>query len=160
MSLNEILDDIISKEVYKAEKVEAKLYYALFKLPKDTIAKIESDKEFREKYKEKIGDEFQKQGYDDLVVLEINPSSNTIKVRYTGYYSGTKQYPEIHLKTLLVHLKTLLVFYEERGDDIRAPAVFDEIVEMARLDLDEKDKKDLKEERLYHFATLFKEAIY
>lgn len=153
MSLNEILDDIISKEVYKAEKVEAELYYAFFKLPKDTIAKIESDKEFREKYKEKIGDEFQKQGYDDLEVLELNPSSNTIKVRYTGYYSGTKQYPEIHLKTLLV-------FYEERGNDIRAPAVFDKIVEMARLDLDEKDKKDLKEERLYHFATLFKEAIY
>ena len=153
MPLNEILDDIISKEVYKAEKVEAELYYAFFKLPKDTIAKIESDKEFREKYKEKIGDEFQKQGYDDLEVLEINPSSNTINVRYTGYYSGTKQYPEIHLKTLLV-------FYEERGNDIRDPDVFDEIVEMARLDLDEKDKKNLKEERLYHFATLFKEAIY
>ncbi len=153
MSLSEILDDIISKEVYKAEKVEAELYYAFSKLPKDTIAKIESDKEFRENYKEKIGDEFQKHGYDDLEVLEINPSSNTIKVRYTGYYSGTKQYPEIHLKTLLV-------FYEERGNDIRAPDVFDEIVEMARLDLDEKDKKDLNEERLYHFATLFKEAIY
>ena len=152
MPLNEILDDIISKEVYKAEKVEAELYYAFYKLPKDTIAKIESDKEFREKYKEKIGDEFQKQGYyDDLEVLELNPSSNTIKVRYTGYYSGTKQYPEIHLKTLLV-------FYEEKGADIRAPEVFDEIVEMARLDLDEKDKKE-KEERLYHFATLFKEAI-
>jgi hypothetical protein len=30
---------------------------------------------------------------------------------------------------------------------------------MARWDLDEKDKKE-KEERLYHFATLFKEAIY
>jgi hypothetical protein len=153
MSLNEILDDIISKEVYKAEKVEAELYYAFFKLPKDTIAKIESDKQFRERYKEKIGDEFQKQGYDDLEVLEINPSSNSIKVRYTGYYSGTKQYPEIHLKTLLV-------FYEERGADIRAPAVFDKIVEMARWDLDEKDKKKEKEERLYHFATLFKEAIY
>ncbi len=136
MSLNEILDDIISKEVYKAEKVEAELYYAFSKLPKDTIAKMESDKEFREKYKEKIGDEFQKQGYNDLEVLELNPSSNTIKVRYTGYYSGTKQYPEIHLKTLLV-------FYEEMGDDIRAPEVFDEIVELARLDLDEKDKKKM-----------------
>ena len=153
MSLNEILDDIISKEVYKAEKVEGELYYAFSKLPKDTIANIESDKVFRERYKEKICDEFQKHGYDDLEVLELNPSSNTIKVRYTGYYSGTKQYPEIHLKTLLV-------FYEERGNDIRAPAVFDEIVEMARLDLDEKDKKKLREERLYHFATLFKAAIY
>ena len=152
MSLSEILDDVISKDVYKPEQVEAKLHYALSGLAKSTIAKIESDKDFREKYKKIIGDELKKQDYKDLEVIEIDPSSNTIKIRYTGYYSGTKQFPE-------VHLKTLLVFHEERGNDIRDPDVFDEIVELARLDLGEKDKEE-KEERLYHFATLFKEAIY
>jgi hypothetical protein len=152
MPLSEILDDIISKEVYKPEKVEAKLHYALSGLAKSTIAKLESDKDFRERYKKIIGDELQKQDYKDLEVIEIDPSSNTIKIRYTGYYSGSKQFPEIHLKRLLV-------FHEEMGSDIRDPDVYDEIVELARLDLGEKDKKE-NEERLYHFATLFKEAIY
>ena len=152
MSLSEILDDIISDEVYKPAKVEAKLHYALSGLAKSTKAKIESDKDFRAKYKKVIGDELQKQDYKDLEVIELDPSSNTIKIRYTGYYSGTKQFPE-------VHLKTLLVFHEEMGNDIRDPDVFDEIVELARLDLDEKDKEE-KEERLHHFATLFKAAIY
>ena len=152
MPLNEILDDIISAEVYKPEKVEAKLHYALSKLARSTIAKIESDKNFREKYKKIIANELQKHGYDDLEVIDIEPSSNTIKIRYTGYYSGSKQFPEIHLKTLLV-------LNDEMGKDIRAPDVFDEIVESAKLDLGKKNKKE-KEERLYHFANLFKEAIY
>lgn len=44
------------------------------------------------------------------------------------------------------------------GVDIRDPDVFDKIVEKAKRDLGEKRRKE-KEERLNHFATLFKRAI-
>ena len=55
-------------------------------------------------------------------------------------------------------IKTLLSFYEGQGNDIHDPDVFDEIVEKARQDLGERIKNH-NEERLNHFATLFKEAI-
>jgi hypothetical protein len=151
MAFNDIFEEIINKEVYKGVKVEAKLPYARGGLPVDDIAKRKTDKDFGKVYKEELSKELQKEGYEDLEVLEVDPPSNTITVRYTAYHTGRKQFPE-------VHLKTLLTIHDERGVDIRAPDVFDEIVELARRDLGGRNKKE-KEKRLYHFAALFKEAI-
>lgn len=86
-----------------------------------------------------------------MEVIEIDPSSNCLEIRYTAYYIGSKQYPE-------VHLKTLLIYYDNRGADIRDPDVFDKIVEEARRGLGDK-YRNCKKKRLNHFATLFKEAL-
>ncbi len=150
MQLNEILNEVIIREVYKGVKIECKLPYDLSELTADIVEKIKTDKDFRQKYKEELGERLQKKGYENLEVIDIYPSSNYLVVRYTAYYVGRREYPEIHLKTLLI-------FYEGMGKDIRDPDVFDEVVEKARQDLGEI-KKDI-EERLYHFATLFKRAI-
>jgi hypothetical protein len=151
MQLNELLDGVIFEEVYEEVKVECKLHYRPSELPKEIVEKIKTDKEFRKRYKEILSEVLQKLGHENLEVITIDPSSNCLEVRYTAYYLGCRQFPE-------VHLKTLLVFYDEMGVDIRDPDVFDKIVEKARRDLGEKNKKD-KEERLNHFATLFKRAI-
>ncbi|MDI6885472.1 MAG: hypothetical protein QMD22_03825 [archaeon] len=151
MQLNEILDAVIFKEVYEEVKVECKLHYHPSELPKEIVEKIKTDKKFRQRYKEKLSILLQKLGHKNLEVISINPSSNSLEVRYTAYYLGCRQFPEIHLKTLLV-------FYDEMGVDIRDPDVFDKIVEKAKRDLGEKRRKE-KEERLNHFATLFKRAI-
>jgi len=151
MQLNKILDAIISKEVYKEVKVECKLPYHPFELVNDIVEKIKTDTDFRKEYKEELSKQLQKQGYENLEVIDIDSSSNCLAVRYTAYYTGRKEHPEIHLKTLLI-------CYEWMGNDIQDPDVFDEIVEKARQDLGEKNKND-HEERLNHFATLFKEAI-
>ncbi len=151
MQLNELLDEIITREAYKGVKVECKLPYDLSELTEDILEKLKTDKDFRKKYKEKLSKRLQNKGYENLEVIDIVPSSNCLVVRYTAFYIGSREYPEIHLKTLLI-------FYEGMGDDISDPDVFDEIVEQARQDLGEKIKKDM-EERLYHFATLFKRAI-
>ncbi|RJS73028.1 hypothetical protein CW713_12225 [Methanophagales archaeon] len=150
MELNEILDEIIINEVYKGVKIVSKLFYDMSELTEDTIEKIKTDKDFRMRYKEELSKQLQKQGYEDLEVIDIDPSSNCLVVRYTAYYAGRREYPEIHLKTLLI-------FYKGMGKDIRDPDVFDEVVEKARQDLGEIEK-DI-EERFYHFATLFKRAI-
>ncbi len=133
MNLNETLDEIIEKEVYKGVKVEAKLPYDRSELTEEIVERLH------------------KKGYKDLEVIDIDPSSNCVVVRYTGYFVGCKQYPEIHLKTLLI-------LHEEMGADIRDPDIFDEIVEEAKQDLRGKNKKEM-EERLYHFAALFKDAF-
>jgi len=72
-------------------------------------------------------------------------------VRYTGYYTGCRKYPE-------VHLKTILILHDAMGWDIKDPESFDQIVEKARKDLGRKNIKE-KEARLYRFAKLFKKAI-
>jgi hypothetical protein len=151
MQLNKILDEVIFKEVYREVKVECELHYPPSELIKDIVEKIKADNVFSKEYKEELSDQLRKWGHENLEVIEIDPPSNCLVVRYTAYYSGRKEYPEIHLKTLLI-------LYEGTGKDICDPDVFDEIVEKARQDLGEKNKKD-KEERLDLFATLFKRAI-
>ena len=151
MQLNELLDEVIFKEVYEEVKVECKLHYRPSELPKEIVEKIKTDKEFRQRYKEKLSEVLQKLGHENLEVINIDPSSNCLEVRYTAYYMGCRQFPEIHLKTLLV-------YYDAMGVDIRDPEVFDKIVVEARRDLGEKRRKE-KEERLNHFSTLFKMAI-
>jgi hypothetical protein len=148
MQLNKILDEIIFREVYKEVKVECELPYYPFELIKGIEEKIEIDEDFRKEYKEELSKQLQKQGYENLEVLEIDTSSNCLAVRYTAYYAGRKEYPEIHLKSLLIR-------YDVMGTDIRNPDVYDEIVEKARQDLGERNK----EERLNYFASLFKGAI-
>ena len=151
MQLNKILNEIIFKEVYKEVKVECKLHYHPSELPKDIAERLKTDKGFRQRYQEEVSKQLRKMGHENLEILKIDPSSNCLEVRYTAYYIGSREYPEIHLKTLLV-------FYDAMGVDIRDPDIFDKIVEKARRDLGEKNKKE-KEERLTHFATLFKRAI-
>ncbi|MEA1956930.1 MAG: hypothetical protein U9N01_01030 [Euryarchaeota archaeon] len=152
MQLDKILDVIISKEAYKEVKVECKLPYYPFELVKDIVEKINlTDNDFGKEYKEELSKQLQKQGYEHSEVIDIDSCSNCLVVRYTAYYTGRKEHPEIHLKTLLS-------LYEGQGNDIHDPDVFDEIVEKARQDLGERIKNH-NEERLNHFATLFKEAI-
>jgi hypothetical protein len=148
MQLNKILDDIIFRAVYKEVKVECELPYYPFELIEEIEEKIKTDEDFRGRYKDKLSEQLQKQGYEKLEVIDIDTSSNCLNVRYTAYYSGRREYPEIHLKALLI-------LYEGMGNDIHNPDVFDEIVERARADLGENGKV----ERLNHFATLFKGAI-
>ncbi|MGB3458532.1 MAG: hypothetical protein WBB08_04410 [Halobacteriota archaeon] len=148
MQLNKLLDDIIFRTVYEEVKVECELPYCSFELIEEIEEKIKTDEDFSWRYKEELSKQLQKQGYEKLEVIDIDTSSNCLKVRYTTYYSGRKEYPE-------VHLKSLLIFHEEMGNDIYNPDVFDEIVERAREDLGENGKV----ERLNHFATLFKAAM-
>jgi hypothetical protein len=151
MDLDEFLDKIIAKEVYTAVKMDYNLRYHPSELPQDLVEKLETDKKFLKRYQEKISELLQELGHEDLEVINIDPVLHILEVRYTAYYVGCREYPEIHLKTLLI-------YYEEMGVDIYDPAVFDEIVEKARNDLGETDRKK-KEERLDRFATLFKEAL-
>jgi len=51
MQLNEMLDEIISKEVYKEVKVECKLPYHPFELVKDIVEKIRTDNVFGKEFK-------------------------------------------------------------------------------------------------------------
>ena len=148
MQLNKLLDDIIFRAVYKEVKVECELPYCSFELIEEIEEKIKTDENFSWRYKEELSKELQKQGYEKLEVIDIDTSSNCLNVRYTAYYSGRREYPE-------THLKALLVIHEEMGNDIHNPKVFDEIVERAREDLGENGRVD----RLNHFATLFKGAM-
>jgi hypothetical protein len=151
MQLGELLDGVIFKEAYKGVNVTCKIYYDLSELPKHIVEKIKNDKEYKERFKEKLTKQLQHLCYENLEVIDIDPSSNSLEITYTAYYTGSKQYPE-------VHLKTLLLYYNEKGRDIRDPEVFDGIVEEVKRALGEKSR-DCKEKRLNHFATLFKEAI-
>ena len=50
MPLNEILEKIISKEVYKGVKIRCKIHYDLSELPKEIVEKIKTDKDFKKRY--------------------------------------------------------------------------------------------------------------
>jgi hypothetical protein len=151
MTLNELLDEIIFKEAYTPVKVVRELKYQPSELPKDIVEKLETDGEFKKSYQEKIRKLLKNLGHEKVELLAIDPASHSLTVRYTAYYTGSRQFPEIHLKTLLV-------LYDAWGIDIRDPEIFSEIVEKARCDLGEKNRKE-KEERLNHFASLFKRAL-
>lgn len=60
MQLSELLDEIISKEVYKGVKIQCKIPYDLSVLPKDILEKIKTDENFREECKEKLAEQLQK----------------------------------------------------------------------------------------------------
>jgi hypothetical protein len=151
MHLKEILDEVITKEVYKKVPCGSKLVYSPSEIPEEDVERIQKDLNFKKKYLKKFGRRFRKLGYTDLEVIDIDLESHSLIVRYTGYYAGCRQFPE-------VHLKTLLILHQEMGWNIRDPEVFDIIVERARNDLGRKNIK-AKEERLYRFAKLFKRAI-
>ncbi|MHC1610307.1 MAG: hypothetical protein ACXQTW_01680 [Candidatus Methanospirareceae archaeon] len=151
MQLKDILDEVIMKDVYKKVPVESELVYPPSFIPDEDLERMERDERIKEKYLKKLGEEFCRWGYRDLEVLDLHPSTHSLVVRYTGYYTGSREYPE-------VHLKTLLILHDAMGWDIRDPRTFDQIVEKARRDLGRKNIR-VKEERLYHFAKLFKEAI-
>jgi hypothetical protein len=151
MRLKDILDEVIIKEVYKKVKVESELAYSPSEIPDDMVERIQRDQQFKKKYLNQLSKQFHKLGYKDLQIFDIDPVSHTLLIRYTGYYTGCRKYPEIHLKTLLI-------LHHAMGRDICDPEVFDEIVEKVRGDLGKKNIK-VKEERLYHFAALFKRAI-
>jgi len=151
MQLDELLDSVISKEVYKAVKIGYKLRYEPSQLPAELIEKLETDTRFLKRYKQKLSELLQELGHENIEVVNIDPAHHTLEVRFIAYYAGCRQFPEIHLKTLLL-------YYDREGIDIRDPAVFDEIVEKSRRDLGEKSREE-KEERLDRFAKLFKDAI-
>ncbi|MGC9444356.1 MAG: hypothetical protein ACP5E9_05440 [Candidatus Methanospirareceae archaeon] len=151
MQLNELLDSVIAREVYTAVKIDYRLRYEPSQLPKELIEKIETDKEFLKRYQQKLCELLQELGHEDLEVVNIDPVHHVLEVRFIGYYAGCRQFPEIHLKTLLL-------YYDREGVDICDQAVFDEIVEKSRQDLGEKSREE-KEERLERFAKLFKDAI-
>jgi hypothetical protein len=151
MALNELLDKVIAEEVYQAVKVGYNLRYHPSQLPQELVEQLETDEQFLKRYKEQLAELLQELGHEDLEVINIDPVAHSLEIRYTAYYIGCREYPEIHLKTLLV-------FHEEIGVNIYDPAVFDEIVEKARRDLSAKNM-EAKEARLDRFATLFKEAL-
>ena len=151
MQLDELLDSVISKEVYKAVKIGYKLRYEPSQLPAELIEKLETDTRFLKRYKQKLSELLRELGHENIEVVNIDPAHHTLEVRFIAYYAGCRQFPEIHLKTLLL-------YYDREGIDIRDPAVFDEIVEKSRRDLGEKSREE-KEERLDRFAKLFKDAI-
>jgi len=151
MTLNELLDAVIFKEVYTAVKEVRKLRYQPSELPAAIIERLATDSEFRQRYQAKLNTLLKRLGHKHLELLAIDPASHSLTVRYTAYYTGSRQFPEIHLKTLLV-------LYDAVGVDIRDPAIFREIVEKARCDLGEKNRKE-KGERLNRFAALFKWAL-
>jgi hypothetical protein len=151
MQLSDLLDDIIAKEVYKGVRIRCTIHHDLSQLPQDTVERIKTDIRVKEDCKGKLTRNLQRSCYRDLIVTDLDPSSNSVEIEYTAYYTGSKQYPE-------VHLKTLLIYYDNRGDDIRDPANFDRIVEEVRRDLGDK-YRDCKEKRLNLFASLFKKAL-
>jgi hypothetical protein len=151
MRLSDILDEIIIKEVYKKVPVDSELLYSPSLIPDEDVERMQTDGNFKKKYLEKLSKRFRKLGYRDLKVIDIDPSSQSLVVRYTGYYSGCRQYPE-------VHLKTLLILHDAMGWDIHDPKAFAEIVEKTRKDLGRRNIK-VKEARVNRFAKLFKRAI-
>ena len=151
MPLKDILEEAISKEVYKGVKGRRKIYYDFSELEKDVAEKIKTDKDFKKRYQKQLSEKLQKSGYEDLEVIDLDLASNCLEIEYTAYYTGCKQFPE-------VHLKTLLIAYADRGGDVRDPEVFDALVERARQDLGE-EHRDYKEKRLKQFATIFKKAV-
>jgi len=151
MRLKDILDEIIIREVYKKVPVDSELVYSPSLIPDEDVERMQTDVKFKKKYLKKLSMRFHRLGYRDLKVLDIDPSTHSLLVRYTGYYTGCRKYPEIHLKTLLI-------LHNAMGWDIRDSDSFDRIVEKARRDLGRKNIK-VKEERLYRFAKLFKRAI-
>lgn len=151
MPLNDLLDKIIFEEVYKGVKLKCRIFFDFSALPDEIVEKVKTDEDFKIEYKKELSKQLQKFCYVDLEVVDIDPASNCLEIEYTAYYTGSKQYPE-------VHLKTHLVASAESGMDIRDPEVFNELVERARQDLGEK-YRDCKEKRLYYFAKLFKRAI-
>jgi hypothetical protein len=151
MTLNELLDAVIFNEVYTAVKEVRKLNYQPSELPAAIVEQLEMDSEFRKRYQAKLNRLLKRLGHEHLEILAIDPASHSLTVRYTAYYTGSRQFPEIHLKTLLV-------LYDALGMDIRDPAIFREIVEKARCDLGEKNREE-KDERLNRFAALFKWAL-
>lgn len=151
MTLNELLDAVIFKEVYTAVKEVRKLKYHPSELPAGIVEQLKTDSEFRQRYQAKLNTLLKRLGHEHLELLAIDPASHSLTVRYTAYYLGSRQFPEIHLKTLLV-------LYDALGMDIHNPAIFHEIVEKARCDLGETNREE-KEERFNHFASLFKRAL-
>lgn len=151
MQLAELLDEVIFKEVYKGVKIKCKIPYDFSALPKDMLEKLKTDENFKEECKDKLAKKLQKSCPQDLEVLGVDPASNSLDIRYTAYYRGSKQHPE-------VHLKRLLLYYDMQGANIRDPATFERIVEEAKRGLGEK-YRDCREKRLMHFASLFKEAL-
>jgi hypothetical protein len=149
--LKDILDEVIIKDVYKKVPCDSELVYTPALIPNEDVERMQKDEKFKKKYLKKLGDRFRKLGYRDLKVLDIDPSTHSLMVRYTGYYTGCRKYPE-------VHLKTILILHDAMGWDIKDPESFDQIVEKARKDLGRKNIKE-KEARLYRFAKLFKKAI-
>lgn len=151
MQLAELLDDVIFKEVYRGVKIQCKIFYDFSALPEDMREKIKTDENFKRECRERLAQKLQKSCPQDLEVLDVDPSSNCIEIRYTAYYLGSKQHPE-------VHLKRLLLYYTNKGEDIRDPAIFERIVDEAKKGLSEK-YRNCREKRLMHFAALFWEAI-
>lgn len=151
MRLKDLLDEVIIKEVYKKVSCDSELVYTSALIPDADVERMQKDEKFKKKYLKKLGVRFRNLGYKDLKVLDIDPSTQSLIVRYTGYYTGCRQYPE-------VHLKTLLVLHDGMGWNIHDPEAFNRIVEKARKDLGRKNIEK-KEARLYHFAKLFKKAI-
>jgi len=151
MQLRDLLDEVIIKHVYKKVPCDSELVYSPSLIPDEDVERMQKDVKFKKKYLKKLGMRFHRRGYRDLKVLDIDPSTHSLLVRYTGYYTGCRKFPEIHLKTLLI-------LHNAMGWDIRDPDAFDRIVEKARRDLGRKNIK-VKEERLYRFAKLFKKAI-
>ena len=149
--LKDILDEVIIKEVYKKVPCDSELVYTSALIPDADVERMDKDEKFKKKFLKKLGVRFRKLGYRDLKILDIDPSTQSLIVRYTGYYTGCRKYPE-------VHLKTLLVLHNEMGWDIHDPEAFGKIVEKARKDLGRKNIME-KEDRLYRFAKLFKKAI-
>ncbi len=151
MKLKDILDEVIIKDVYKKMPIKSELIYSSSEIPDENVERMQTDRIFKEQYLRKLTRQFRKLGYRDLKVLDINPEKQCLIVQYTGYYSGCRKYPE-------VHLKTLLILHDAMGRDIRDEKVYNEIVEQVRQDLGGKERR-AKEQRLDRFAKHFKWAI-
>jgi hypothetical protein len=151
MRLKDILDEVIIKDVYKKMPIKSELIYTSSEIPDEDVERMRTDRIFKEQYLRKLSRRFRKLGYRDLKILDIDPEKQFLIIQYTGYYTGCRKYPE-------VHLKTLLILHDAMGRDICDPEVYDEIVETVRQDLGEREKKT-KEQRLDRFARLFRRAI-
>ncbi len=144
----QLLDKAIDDEVYEKVKVKDKLSYPQYDGIEEIEKKIETDSDFKEEYKKEMGKKFQAQGFHELEVYEIDTESKYLHVEYVTSYLGRREYPEIHLKTLLLSS-------EADGNDIYNQKVFDEVVEKAKDDL----KTEKNGERVDHFASLFWKAF-
>ncbi len=151
MRLKDVLDEVITKDVYKKIPIKSELVYTSSEIPDEDVERMRTDRIFKEQYLRKLRRRFRELGYRDLKILDINPEKHYLIIQYTGYYTGCRKYPE-------VHLKTLLILHDAMGRDIHDPVVYNEIVETVRQDLGEREKK-AKEQRLDRFARLFKWAI-
>jgi hypothetical protein len=151
MRLKDILDEVITKDVYKKMPIKSELIYTSSEIPDADIERMRTDKIFKEQYLRKLGRRFRELGYRDLKILDIDPEKRYLIIQYTGWYAGCRKYPE-------VHLKTLLILHDAIGRDISNPEVYDGIVERVRKDLGERERKT-SEQRLDRFARLFKRAI-